>query len=89
MTNEVQDKKRTVIATVVSNNMEKTFVASVVGKKKHPLYDKYVKYRTKFYVHDENNECAVGDVVEISFSRPHSKKKCWVLEQIIQKAVQV
>ena len=61
---------------VVSNNMDKSIVVLVETKYKHPLYKKTVKRSKKFIVHDENNECQIGDRVEISECRPLSKRKC-------------
>ena len=61
---------------VVSNNMDQSIVVLVETKYKHPLYKKTVKRSKKFIVHDENNECQIGDRVEITECRPLSKRKC-------------
>ena len=61
---------------VVSNSMDKSIVVLVETKYKHPLYKKTVKRSKKFIVHDENNECQIGDWVEIIECRPLSKRKC-------------
>ena len=61
---------------VVSNSMDKSIVVLVETKYKHPLYKKTVKRSKKFIVHDENNECQIGDQVEITECRPLSKRKC-------------
>lgn len=83
----VDDKvARFVIGTVVSNKMQNTVVVQLVGKKPHPLYGKYVKYRTKFYAHDEGNSCGIGDVVKLNMSRPLSKLKRWVVAEILEKS---
>ena len=71
---------------VISNKMQKTVVVQVDRKVRHPLYEKFVSRRTKLYAHDENNEAKVGDVVELSQTRPISKTKSWRLVKIIQKA---
>jgi small subunit ribosomal protein S17 len=55
----------------------------------HSLYKKFVKRRTKFYVHDEKNESRVGDLVKIKFTRPLSKLKRWRLVEIIERANKV
>ena len=60
---------------VVSNSMDKSIVVLVETKYKHPLYKKTVKRSKKFIVHDENNECQIGDRVEITECRPLSKRK--------------
>ena len=74
------------IGVVVSNKMDKSIVVKVERKVKHPLYGKFVKKSTKFMAHDENNECNIGDMVRIMETRPLSKKKCWRLVEIVEKA---
>ncbi|HOO22953.1 MAG TPA: 30S ribosomal protein S17 [Clostridia bacterium] len=78
--------RKTRVGVVVSDKMDKTIVVAVVRKVKHPLYKKYVTKTTKFKVHDENNECGIGDTVEIMETRPISKDKRWRLKAIIEKA---
>lgn len=68
---------RTITGTVVSNKMDKTIVVSVDTYKSHEKYHKKYKVTKKFYAHDENNTCNIGDVVTISESRPLSKLKRW------------
>ena len=83
---EERNERRTRIGVVVSDKMDKTVSVSVVTSVKHPLYKKFVK-RTKVYkVHDENNECKVGDTVEIMETRPLSKDKYHRLSRIIERA---
>ena len=67
------------IGVVVSNNMEKSIVVLVEAKYKHPLYKKTVKRSKKYVAHDENNECNIGDFVQIEECRPLSKRKCYRL----------
>ena len=71
---------------VVSTAGEKTCVVKVEARKRHPLYGKMMTVSTKFHAHDENNECGVGDVVEIMETRPLSKTKRWRLVTIVEKA---
>ncbi len=71
---------------VVSTAMDKTIVVSVNTQKQHPRYKKYVKHRSKFYVHDENEEAREGDQVLITEIRPLSKKKRWRLEKVLTQA---
>lgn len=78
--------RKTRLGSVVSDKMDKTIVVAVVRKVKHPLYKKFVKTTKKFKAHDENNECNIGDYVEIVETRPISKDKCWRLVRIIEKA---
>ncbi len=72
---------------VVSNAMDKTAVVTVSRLVKHPRYKKFVKRRKRFKVHDENNECNVGDRVSIAEMRPLSKDKRWRLQKIVERAV--
>jgi small subunit ribosomal protein S17 len=79
--------KRQMIGSVVSDKMDKTIVVLVERLVKHRLYHKYIKRRSNFAAHDENNTCQIGDRVLITESRPLSKTKRWRVSQIIQKAV--
>lgn len=81
-----RNDRKTREGVVVSDKMDKTVVVSVVEKYKHPLYKKTVKRTKKFKAHDENNECGVGDRVEIVETRPISKDKCWRVSKIVEKA---
>ena len=71
---------------VVSNKMDKTVVVAVKWKEKHPIYGKFVNKTRKFHVHDEKNECGIGDTVRIMETRPLSKTVRWRLTQIIERA---
>ena len=71
---------------VVSNKMQKTIVVEIKESKRHTLYGKIVTKSKKFKVHDENNECGIGDKVEIAETRPLSKDKYFRLVKIIEKA---
>ena len=85
----VEERKRlSRTGKVVSNKMEKTAVIEVRSQHKHPMYGKYIRTSTKFYAHDEKNECGIGDLVEIMETRPLSKQKRWRLVRIITKAPQ-
>jgi len=70
---------------VVSTAMDKTIAVAVDTQKRHPRYKKYLKQRSKFYAHDEEEEAAEGDRVLISETRPTSKKKRWKLEEILDE----
>ena len=78
--------RKTRIGTVSSNKMEKTITVVVEKRIKHPIYGKYVKRTKKFVAHDENNDCNIGDVVNIMETRPLSKRKRWRLIEIIERA---
>ena len=69
--------RKTRTGTVVSNKMEKTVVVAIEDNVRHPLYKKIVKRTVRLKAHDENNECRVGDVVEIMETRPLSATKRW------------
>jgi small subunit ribosomal protein S17 len=71
---------------VTSNKMEKTITVTVERKLRHPIYGKFVKKTKKFFAHDENNECNVGDLVRIMETRPLSKNKRWRLVEILERA---
>ena len=79
-----ETKIKKIVGTVVSDKMDKTIRVEVKGKKKHPIYKKYVPTRIVYFAHDENNKAKEGDVVEISFSRPLSKNKRWDLVKVVQ-----
>ncbi len=80
---------RTVTGRVVSDKMDKTITVLIERRVKHPLYGKIVKRSTKLHAHDENNECASGDLVTIKESRPYSKSKSWTLVSIEERAAKV
>lgn len=75
------------MGTVVSNKMDKTVVVMVERMVKHKFYHKYVRKRSKFSSHDENNACKIGDKVLITESRPLSRSKKWRVSRIVQKAI--
>lgn len=74
------------VGTVVSTKMEKTVVIRVDRMSKHPLYGKPVLKVKKYMAHDENNECRIGDRVQIGECVPLSRHKRWRVEQIIERA---
>ena len=71
--------RKTRVGRVVSDKMQKTIVVAIEDNIKHPLYKKVIKKTVKFKAHDENNECRIGDKVEIMETRPLSKDKNWRL----------
>ncbi len=79
-------RRKVRLGTVISDKMDKTIVVQVGSSKAHRLYKKTVQQRTKFKVHDEKNECGVGDLVRITETRPISKEKRWRLLEIVEKA---
>ena len=78
--------RKTRVGKVVSDKMDKTIVVAISDSVQHPLYKKIIKRTYKLKAHDENNECRVGDTVEVMETRPLSKDKRWRLVEIIEKA---
>jgi small subunit ribosomal protein S17 len=74
------------IGVVVSNKMQKSIVVEIERREKHPIYGKFIKKTSRFMAHDEKQECNIGDTVRIMETRPLSKRKCWRLVEIIERA---
>jgi small subunit ribosomal protein S17 len=73
------------VGRVVSNKMQKTAVVLVERTYRHPRYEKVIRARKKFYAHDEENTCQPGDLVRIVESRPLSRLKHWVVEEVLER----
>ena len=82
---EVRNLRKERTGVVISIKMEKTITVAAKFKEKHPIYVKFVSRTKKYHVHDEKNECSVGDTVRIMETRPLSKTKRWRLVEIIEK----
>jgi len=78
--------KAQVTGTVVSDKMDKTVVVAVERKVRHAVYGKTQRKTSKFVAHDEKNEAKVGDTVSIAESRPLSRRKRWIVTQVVTKA---
>ena len=74
------------IGTVISNKMQKTVVIKVENRYSHPIYSKIMLKTRKYLVHDENQECNIGDQILVQECRPLSKRKRWILSKIISKS---
>ena len=83
---EARNLRKTRTGVVVSDKMDKTIVVEIRTRVKHPLYGKIMNRTNKIKVHDEENQCGVGDTVKIMETRPLSKEKHWRLVEIIEKA---
>jgi small subunit ribosomal protein S17 len=81
-----RNRRKTRVGKVVSDRMDKTVVVSIERLVKHPTYGRYVRRRTKFKVHDEKNECRIGDVIRFMETRPLSKEKRWRFVEFIERA---
>ena len=86
MTEEKKSLKRTLVGKVVSDKRAKTVTVLIERRVKHPIYDKIVVKSSKYHAHEEKGEYNLGDVVEITESRPISKTKNWVATRLVQKA---
>ena len=86
MTENTRAFRKTRIGTVLSDKMDKTIVVAIEDSFAQPLYKKTMKRTYKLKAHDENNECGIGDTVEVMETRPLSKDKRWRLIRIIEKA---
>ena len=78
--------RKTRVGRVISDKMDKAIVVAIEDHVKHPVYGKIVKRTKKIHAHDENNQCGIGDFVEVMETRPLSKTKRWRLVSIIEKA---
>ena len=83
---EERNLRKTMTGIVTSDKMDKTVVISVVQNEMDKTYGKIKKRTYKLKAHDENNECKVGDLVEIRECRPLSKTKSWTLVSVVEKA---
>ena len=85
-TTTTRNRRKVRVGTVVSDRMDKTIVVSIERLVKHALYGRYVRRRSKFKVHDEKNECHIGDTVRFMETRPISKDKRWRFVEIVERA---
>lgn len=74
------------VGVVVSAKMQKTVVVEVERLVMHPLYHKYLRRRSRFMAHDEKGECRAGDRVSIRETRPLSRHKRWIVQEIVERA---
>ena len=89
MTETKKSLKRTLIGKVVSDKRTKTVTVLVERRVKHALYGKIVAKSSKYHAHDEKGEYKLGDVIEITESKPISKTKNWVATRLVEKAAAV
>jgi len=79
--------KKQLVGIVLNNKMDKTVTVGVERTVIHPVYKKFIRKRSKFAAHDDQNSCAIGDRVLITEASPISKTKRWRVSKIIEKAV--
>jgi small subunit ribosomal protein S17 len=82
----MQGQKRTLEGRVVSDKMDKTVVVAVDRLYRHRRYKKVIRAVKKYKAHDEENACHIGDLVRIVESRPLSREKRWVVQEILEQA---
>ncbi|HSH04164.1 MAG TPA: 30S ribosomal protein S17 [Anaerolineae bacterium] len=82
----MREQRKKLTGVVTSDKMDKTVVVSVSTLKRHRLYGKVLKIVRKYKAHDENNECRVGDRVQIIETKPMSRHKRWSVMTIVERA---
>lgn len=80
------EKRKSMVGRVVSDKMDKTVVVIVENLKRHRLYNKTIKTRKRYFAHDEESASHVGDLVRIEETRPLSKRKRWVVAEVVEQA---
>ena len=89
MTEAKTSLKRTLVGKVVSDKRNKTVTVMIERRVMHPIYGKIMIKTSKYHAHDENGEYKLGDIIEITDSRPISKTKNWVATRLVEKAATV
>ncbi len=82
----MREQRKRLIGRVTSDKMQKTVVVTVESLKRHPLYNKVVRRRTRYKVHNPGDVAKAGDVVQIVEAQPMSREKRWAVEKILTKA---
>jgi small subunit ribosomal protein S17 len=80
----MKGQRKRVTGRVISDKMDKTVVVKVERRHRHRLYGKVLKRTKNYMAHDEENACRIGDLVRIIESRPLSRRKFWVVEEIME-----
>lgn len=86
MSENMRNRRKVRVGTVVSDKMDKTVVVAVDRRVQHPLYGKPVVRTKRYHAHDEENTARVGDTVRIMETRPLSKLKRWRIMEIVERA---
>ena len=71
---------------VIGNKMDKTVSISITRVYQHPVYRKTIKTSSKVLAHDANNDCQLGDLVQVCESRPLSRRKRWRVQKVLERA---
>lgn len=81
----MKERRRRLVGRVVSDRMDKTVVVEVERTRRHRIYQKVIRSRKRFKVHDEENLAKTGNLVRIVESRPLSRHKRWRVEEILEQ----
>ncbi len=84
-----RNSRKSLIGEVTSSSGDKTIKVTYFYKTPHPLYRKEIKRKTVVHAHDAENECGIGDKVEIMETRPLSKLKRWRVARVIERAPKI
>ncbi len=82
----MREQRKRLVGIVTGDKMDKTVVVTVSSTQRHPIYGKVMRRTKKYKAHDENNECNVGDRVQIIESKPISRQKRFVVTEILDRA---
>lgn len=82
----MREQRKRLVGVVTGDKMDKTVVVTVSSTQRHPIYGKVMRRTKKYKAHDENNECNVGDRVQIIESKPISRQKRFVVTEILDRA---
>jgi small subunit ribosomal protein S17 len=86
MSEQVRNRRKVREGLVVSDKMDKTVVVEVEDRVKHALYGKVMRRTSRLKAHDEQNDCGIGDRVQIMETRPLSATKRWRVVTIVERA---
>nr|YP_010032336.1 ribosomal protein S17 [Schizocladia ischiensis]QOW07543.1 ribosomal protein S17 [Schizocladia ischiensis] len=75
------------IGIIISNKMSKSVIVAVEYRYRHPIYSKIVLRTRRYMAHDEHNDCNIGDQVILQESRPLSKRKRWIVKEILNNSI--
>lgn len=82
----MREQRKRLVGVVTSDKMDKTVVVEVTTSKRHQIYGKVLRLVKKYKAHDENNECQIGDRVQIIESKPISRHKRWSVVSVLERA---
>ena len=82
----MKEQRKRLVGVVTSDKMDKTVTVVVERQYRHQLYEKVITATKKYMAHDEENDCKIGDKVQIVESRPRSRRKRWDVEKILRRA---